>query len=134
MNIVWHPEKSVILTEDIGQDCTIHALVWIGRKVTIGSRVKIQAFCFIPDGVTLEDDVFLGPAVVCTNDLFPPSGRDRWLPTLVKCGASIGANSTIVCGVTIGENAMIGAGSVVTRNVPHDEIWAGNPARFLRKR
>ena len=129
---VWQPDKTVILDAKIGEDTVIHAFVWIGNNVKIGSRCKIQAFCFIPDGVTLEDDVFLGPSVVMTNDKRPPSGN--WSKTLIKKGASIGANSTIICGVTIGENAMIGAGSVVTKDVPANEVWFGNPCKFYEKR
>ena len=81
------------------------------------------------------DNVFIGPNVTFTNDLFPRSKNKEWklTPTLVKKGASIGANATILCGVTVGENAMIGAGSVVTRNVPDNEIWVGNPAALLKK-
>ena len=129
---VWQPDKTVILDAEIGEDTVIHAFVWIGNNVKIGKRCKIQAFCFIPDGVTLEDDVFLGPSVVFTNDKRPPSGN--WSKTLIKKGASIGANSTIICGVTIGENAMIGAGSVVTKDVPANEVWFGNPCKFYEKR
>lgn len=123
----WHRWQSNIQTKDIGQGSVIHSHCWIGKDVKIGQRVKIEAMCFIPMCVTIEDDVFLGPAVVCTNDFYPPS--DDWRPTLIKRGAAIGANCTIVCGITIGENAMIGAGSVVTHDVPAGELWYGNPAR-----
>ena len=127
--MIWHPELSIILTEDIGEGCTLHAPIWIGRHVRTGNRVKIEPFSFIPEGVTIEDDVFIGPHFCGTNDKFPPSSSDNWLPTLIKRGAAIGANTTIVCGVTIGEKAMIGAGSVVTKDVPAGELWHGNPAR-----
>ena len=85
--------------------------------------------------MTLEDNVFVGPNATFTNDLFPKSKNSNWKlsKTFVKRGASIGANATIICGVTIGENAMIGAGSVVTKDVPANEVWVGNPAKFLRK-
>ena len=96
----------------------------------IGDKVKIQAFSFICDGVELEDNVFIGPHVCFTNDKHPPSSE--WSKTLVKKGAKIGANSTILPGVTIGENAMIGAGSVVTKSVPDGEVWVGNPAHDIR--
>ena len=134
-NTVWHPELSIILTEDIGEGCTLHAPIWVGRHVRIGNRVKVEAFSFIPEGVTLEDDVFVGPHFCGTNDKYPPSDRGDWLPILIKRGAVIGANVTIVCGVTIGEKAMIGAGSVVTKNVGAGELWYGNPAkkRGMRK-
>ena len=83
----------------------------------------------------IEDNVFIGPNVTFTNDLFPRSKlhTKEYLKTIIKKGASIGANSTIVCGHTIGENAMIGAGSVVTKDVPDGELWVGNPAHFVRK-
>jgi len=124
---IYHPEKSVILTDDIGRNSTIHAPVWIGERVHIGERCRVQAFCFIPTGVRLEDDVFLGPNVTFTNDKHPPS--DEWLITTVGRGASIGAGSVILPGVSIGEHAVIGAGSVVTKDVPSGETWFGNPAK-----
>jgi len=127
--MIWHEELSNIQIGDIPEDATIHSHVWIGRHVVIGHRVKIQAFCYIPEGVTIEDDVFLGPRVTLTNDKYPPGIKEDWLPTLIKKGASIGASVTIVCGITIGEHAMIGAGSVVTKDVPAGELWHGNPAR-----
>lgn len=123
---IWHKEKSVILIEKIGKGSKIHAPVWIGQDVVIGQNVKIQAFAFLPDGVKLEDNVFIGPSVTFTNDKHPPS--DNWSNTLVKKGASIGANCTILPGIIIGENAIIGAGSTVTKDVPSGETWFGNPA------
>ena len=83
----------------------------------------------------MEESVFVGPNVTFTNDLFPRSKNPDWemRKTVVKKGASIGANATILCGITIGENAMIGAGSVVTKDVPAGEVWVGNPAEYLRK-
>ena len=128
---IWHREKSVILTKNIGENTVIHAPVWIGRDVDIGLTVKIQSFVFLPDGVKLEDNVFIGPGVVMTNDKYPPSHGD-WKETLIKKGASIGANATIICGVTIGENALVGAGSVVTKDIQDNEVWAGNPACKLK--
>lgn len=124
---IWQPEKSVILDCEIGDNSTIHAFVWIGNNVKIGKNCKIQAFAFLPDGVVLEDNVFIGPHVCFCNDKRPPSGF--WCKTLVKKGASIGANATIIPGITIHEMAMIGAGSVVTKNVPECECWVGNPAK-----
>ena len=101
------------------------------------------AFAFVPTGVTIEDGVFIGPHVTLTNDRYPgavdDSGRqlgpDDWsiVPTLVRKGASIGANATIVCGVTIGENALVAAGSVVTRDVPPSSLVMGSPARVIRR-
>lgn len=123
---IWHPTKSIILTKKIGKGSRIHAPVWIGKDVSIGKNVKIQALAFLPEGVRLEDNVFIGPGVVFTNDKHPPS--DSWSETLVKEGVSIGANCTILPGIIIGRNAIIGAGSVVTKNIPAGETWFGNPA------
>lgn len=110
----------------IGKDCKIAAYVEIGKDVIIGDRVMIEAFTFIPPGVTIEDDVFIGPHVCFTNDKNPPS--QYWGKTLVKKGASIGANCTILPDITIGEKAVIGAGSILTKDVGDGEIWYGNPA------
>lgn len=126
---IWHPEKSVILTEHIGDDCTIHAPVWIGPGVRIGARTKIQAFCFIPEGVTLGEDVFLGPGVIFTNDKYPPSDREHWATTHVHDGAVLGAGVIVCPGVTIGRCAFVGAGAVVTKNVAPGERRLGIPAR-----
>lgn len=127
----------------IGSGCIIGSFVEIGRGVEIGKRVKIQAFAYIPEGVTIEDEAFIGPHVCFINDKYPrstnPDGSlqsvNQWevIQTLVCKGASIGANSTILCGVTIGEGAIVGAGSVVTRDVPVWTVVAGNPAKIIRK-
>lgn len=116
----------------IGKNCVIGQAVHIGPKVIVGSGCKIQNGAQLFEGVTLEDDVFIGPHVVFTNVLTPRAFIDRkaeFKPTLVKRGASIGANATIICGVTIGEYAMVGAGSVVTKNVRHHALMVGNPAK-----
>jgi acetyltransferase-like isoleucine patch superfamily enzyme len=117
----------------IGKNCNIGKSVYIDTGVYIGNNVKIQNFATIYKGVIIEDDAFIGPAVVFTNDLYPRSfiwSEDKILPTVVKKGASIGANSTIVCGIKIGEYSMIGAGSVVTRDVPPFGLVYGNPAKL----
>ena len=109
----------------------------ISNHVKIGNRVKIQNNVSVYEGVELEDGVFCGPSCVFTNDLTPraefPKGREGYQRTLVKRGASIGANATIVCGVTIGEYAMVAAGAVVTRDVEAYTLAAGVPARTVRK-
>lgn len=119
----------------IGTGCNICANVLIENEVVIGNNVTVKSGVQLWDGVTLEDNVFVGPNVTFTNDLFPRSKNPDWKlsKTVVKKGASIGANATILCGITIGENAMIGAGSVVTKDVPSGEVWVGNPARFFKQ-
>lgn len=119
----------------IGDNCNICANVLIENEVSIGNNVTVKSGVQIWDGVTIEDDVFIGPNVTFTNDLYPRSKNPDWKlsKTLIKKGASIGANSTIIAGHTIGENAMVGAGSVVTKDIPANELWVGNPAKFLRK-
>lgn len=131
---VW--QFCVILKEAvIGENCNINMNVFIENNVRIGDRVTIKPGVQIWDGVELEDDVFVGPNVTFTNDLFPRSGNREFLlqKTIVKKGASIGANATILAGITIGENAMIGAGSVVTKDVEPNTIVVGNPAIIKRK-
>lgn len=119
----------------IGENCNICANVLIENDVTIGDNVTVKSGVQLWDGTTLEDNVCIGPNATFTNDLFPRSKNPDWelKRTVVKKGASVGANATILAGITIGENAMVGAGSVVTKDVPADEVWAGTPARFLRK-
>ena len=128
---IWH-FVHVRSGAKIGENCNIGKDVYIDVDVEIGNSVKIQNCVSIYRGVKIEDYVFIGPHVVFTNDLYPRSFNRDWqlVPTLVKRGASIGANSTIVCGVTIGEYAMIGAGSVVTKDVPPHGLMYGNPARL----
>ena len=138
---IYHPDLVNLYSCEIGDGCKIGAFVEIRKHVKIGRNVKIQAFAFIPEGVTIEDGAFIGPHVCFTNDKYPravnPDGSlmevDDWeiVPTLVKQGASIGANATIICGITIGEYAMVGAGAVVTCDVPGYAIVAGVPARVV---
>ncbi len=115
----------------IGKNCNINSMVLIENDVQIGDNVTIKSGVQLWDGVTLENNVFIGPNVTFTNDLVPRSKMypEVFARTLVKNGASIGANATIVAGNTIGEFAMIGAGSVVTKDVPAKTLWFGNPAR-----
>jgi len=115
----------------IGERCSLGQNVYVGNKVIIGNDVKIQNNVSVYDNVTLEDGVFCGPSMVFTNVYNPRSlvsRKDEYMDTLVKKGATLGANCTIICGVTIGEYAFIGAGTVVTRNVPDYAMVVGNPA------
>ena len=118
----------------IGKKCSLGQNVNISNNVRIGNEVKIQNNVSVYEGVTIEDGVFLGPSCVFTNDLTPraryPKGREGYLPTLVREGASIGANATIVCGHSIGKYAMVAAGSVVTRDVPDYCLVKGIPAEI----
>lgn len=116
----------------IGADCNICDHVFIESDVVVGDRVTIKSGVQLWDGITLEDDVFIGPNATFTNDPFPRSKKhpDSFPRTLVKSGASVGANATILPGLTIGTNAMVGAGAVVTRDVPPNAIVVGNPARI----
>lgn len=114
----------------IGKNCNINFNVFIENEVTIGNNVTIKSGVQIWNGVIIEDDVFIGPNVTFTNDLIPrskcyPSAFEK---TIIKKGASIGANSTIIAGHTIGEYSLIGAGSVITKNIPPFTVWYGNPA------
>lgn len=111
----------------------IAAFVEIGNGVVIGRDCKIEAFTFIPPGVLIEDNVFIGPHVVFTNDKHPKANDPDFkpLPTVVREGASIGANATILPGIVIGKNAVVGAGSVVTRDVPDGWTVVGNPTHAL---
>lgn len=118
----------------IGERCSLGQNVFVGNKVTIGNNVKIQNNVSVYDNVTLEDDVFCGPSMVFTNVYNPRSAisrKDEYRNTLIKCGATLGANCTIVCGVTIGEYAFVGAGAVINRDVPNYALMVGVPARQI---
>lgn len=115
----------------IGEDCNICDHSFVESSVKIGSRVVIKNGIAIWEGVTIEDDVFLGPFCVFTNDMYPRSKAHQGvIKTLVRKGASIGANSTIICGIELGKYCMVGAGSVVTKSVPDFALVTGNPARI----
>ncbi|KEI97146.1 acetyltransferase [Clostridium botulinum A2B7 92] len=118
---------------NIGENCIIGTNVYIDFDVIIGNNVKIQNGVNIYHGVLIQDNVFVGPSVTFTNDMYPRAFNEDWKVsnTLVKSGASIGANSTIICGITIGEFGMIGAGSVVTKDVMPYELLVGNPAKRI---
>ncbi|HKB90663.1 MAG TPA: acyltransferase [Opitutaceae bacterium] len=127
---------------EIGDDSKIGTFVEIQKGAKIGSRCKISSHTFVCEGVTIEDEVFIGHGVMFTNDLYPRAinadgalqSKSDWtcLKTLVKRGAAIGSGSTLLCGITIGEHALIGAGSVVTKDVPPGAVVVGNPARLIQ--
>jgi UDP-2-acetamido-3-amino-2,3-dideoxy-glucuronate N-acetyltransferase len=130
---IWH-FSHIMSRARIGRRCNIGQNVVVSPDVVIGDNVKIQNNVSVYTGVTLEDDVFCGPSMVFTNVVNPRSGvprRDEYRPTLVKRGATLGANSTIVCGHTIGAHAFIGAGAVVTKDVPDHALVVGNPGRVV---
>lgn len=138
-----HPDLVNLYGCTIGDNTKIAAFVEIQKGVTIGKNCKIEAFAFIPTGVTIEDGCFIGPHACFTNDKYPkavnPDGTLKdsqdWkvVKTVVKKGASIGANATILCGITIGKNVLVGAGSVVTHDVADGTTVFGNPAKVSRK-
>ena len=132
--MVW--QFSVILEmASIGDNCNINCHTFIENDVVIGNNVTIKSGVFLWDGISIEDNVFIGPNVTFTNDKYPKSKiyPQTFQNIIVKQGASIGANCTILGGVVIGENSLIGAGSLVTKSVPDNELWIGSPAEFKRK-
>ena len=152
-NDVFIHEKALVETQHIGSGTRVWAFAHVMAGATIGSHCNICDHCFIEsgakvgnhvtvkngvaiwDGVTIEDEVFLGPNAVLTNDLFPrvayKTPSNEFLPTLIKRGATLGANVTVVCGVTVGEQSLIGAGSVVVKDVPAYGMLVGNPAKRI---
>ena len=118
---------------EIGENCMIGSYTEIQPNVKIGNNVKIQSHSFLCSLVTIEDNVFMGHGVMTINDVKPPSGdSSKWKPTLIKKGAVIGSNATLMP-VVIGKNSIIGAGSVVTKDVPDNVIVAGNPAKIIKR-
>lgn len=128
---------------EIDDNTKIGTFVEIQKGAKIGKNCKISSHTFICEGVTIEDDVFIGHSVTFINDAYPRATtgdgqlqtEDDWecIPTLVKRGASIGSSATLLCGITVGEHAIVGAGAVVTKDVPANTIVAGNPARIMRR-
>jgi UDP-2-acetamido-3-amino-2,3-dideoxy-glucuronate N-acetyltransferase len=130
---IWH-WVHVSAQASIGEGCSLGQNVYVGNDVTIGDNVKIQNNVSVYDAVTLEDDVFCGPSMVFTNVYNPRSAvtrKDEYRRTLVKRGATLGANCTIVCGNTVGEYAFVGAGAVINKNVPAYALMVGVPARQI---
>lgn len=131
---IW--QFSVVLAgAKIGANCNICAQVFIENDVVVGDNVTIKNGVQLWDGVRIENDVFIGPNATFTNDLMPRSKvyPEQYLQTVVKSGASIGANATILPGVTVGEGSMVGAGAVVTKDVPAGVVVTGNPAKVVRR-
>jgi UDP-2-acetamido-3-amino-2,3-dideoxy-glucuronate N-acetyltransferase len=129
---IWH-WVHVCAGARIGENCSLGQNVYVGNDVRIGNNVKIQNNVSVYDGVSLEDDVFCGPSMVFTNVYNPRAAVSRkaeYRPTLVRLGATLGANCTIVCGVTVGRYALVGAGAVVNRDVPDFALMLGVPARL----
>jgi len=128
---VWH-FAHVRGSAKVGSGCIIGKDVYVDANVTIGNNVKIQNGVSVYQGVKIEDDVFCGPHMTFTNDLYPRAFGDSWeiTDTFVKRGASIGANATIICGITLGTYSMVGSGAVVTKDVPAHALVVGNPARI----
>jgi UDP-2-acetamido-3-amino-2,3-dideoxy-glucuronate N-acetyltransferase len=140
--IIYHPELVNLYGCTIREETRIGAFVEIQKNATVGARCKISSHTFICEGVTIEEDVFIGHGVVFINDRYPratsdgkPQTEADWelIPTLVKRGASIGSGAVIMCGVTVGERAMVGAGAVVTQDVPDHAVVVGVPARIIRE-
>ena len=139
--VIPHPQLVNLYGCSIGAETKIGVFVEIQKNAEVGARCKISSHTFICEGVTIEDEVFVGHGVMFTNDPFPRATSDGQLqteadwaviPTRVKRGASIGSGAVILCGVTIGEQAMVGAGSVVTRDVPDYSLVIGVPARITK--
>lgn len=133
--VVW--QFAVILPGAvIGKNCNINCHTFIENDVVVGNNVTVKAGVFLWDGLRVEDNVFIGPNATFVNDVYPRSKvyPDAFTKTIIKKGASIGANATIMGGITIGENAMIGAGAVLLHNVPDGTTWVGNPAREIVKK
>jgi len=128
---VWH-RSHLRSGSRIGADCTIGFAVYVDTGVVVGDRCKIQNHVSLFQGVVLEDDVFVGPGVAFTNDRYPRASSTDWevVPTMVRSGASIGANATIVCGVEVGAWSMVGAGAILTRDAPAHGLMLGAPARL----
>jgi len=125
----------VLPNAKIGRNCNINAYCFIENDVIIGDNVTIKCGVYLWDGLRLGSNVFIGPNATFINDNYPHSKEypDKFLQTIIEAGASIGAGATILGGLRIGKNSMIGAGSVLTKSVPNNELWVGNPARFVRK-
>jgi acetyltransferase-like isoleucine patch superfamily enzyme len=129
---IW--QFSIVLKNAvIGDNCNVNCHCFIENEVVIGHNVTLKSGVYVWDGITIENDVFVGPNVTFVNNPYPRSKKFLQVhpKTLINCGASIGAASTILCGIEIGEFALVGAGSVVTKNIPNNALVVGNPARII---
>jgi acetyltransferase-like isoleucine patch superfamily enzyme len=129
---IWHPELVNLYGCKIGKRCSIAAFIEIGEDVIIGDDVQIQAFTFIPKGVRIGNNVFIGPNVTFTNDKYPPSRGKWWFETIIEDNVKIGAGALLITGITIGAGAFVAAGAVVTKNVSPGVTVMGIPARVRR--
>ena len=119
----------------VGKNIVIGSMCHIGRTVTIGDDTRIQGSTYISDNTIIESNVFIGPNTTILNDKYPPSGnKEKWEPVTICQNTVIGGGSTILPGVIIGANSVLGAGSVLTKSIPKDEVWKGNPATFHMQR
>lgn len=131
---IW--QFTVVLAQaQIGKNCNINCHCFIENDVVIGSNVTVKSGVYLWDGLHIGDNVFIGPNVTFINDKIPRSKKypEKFLTTIIEDGASIGAGSIIMGGIKIGQNSMIGAGSLVTKNVPANQLWYGNPAKFIKE-
>lgn len=125
----------VLERAEIGNNCNINCHCFVENDVIIGDNVTVKSGVYLWDGLRIRHNVFIGPNVTFINDKNPRSKKypDKFMETVIENGASIGAGSIIMGGISIGENAMIGAGSLVTKNVPADQLWYGSPAKFIKE-
>jgi len=129
---VWKP-SNIYLSARVGNNVSIGAFSEIGENVVIGENTRIGFGVFIPENVKIGKNVFIGPRVCFSNDMYPPSPRNHWQKTIIEDGVSIGANVSIRPGITVKRNSLLGMGTVLTHNIPENEIWCGNPGKKLRK-
>ena len=133
-SVAWSP-CTIGVNLTIGSNSSIGSLAQIGRNVVIGDECRIQGGAYIADGCILGNQVFVGPNATLLNDRYPPSGdKALWQPVNVYDGAVIGGGATVVAGCNVGKNSVLAAGAVLTKHLPEEEVWAGNPAKFMMKR
>lgn len=128
---IWYP-SNIYLTAKLGDNVSVGRFSEIGHNVEIGNNTRIGMGVFIPEGVKIGNNCFIGPRVCFSNDRYPPSHKWQWQKTIIEDGVALGANVCIRPGIIIKKGSMIGMGSVVTWDIPEDEIWVGNPARHIR--